>query len=84
MIAMRYGSIPIARATGGLKDTIQHGETGFLFEEENAKALLKAIGEALKIYEKDDERKKLQLNAMAQDFSWRASAKKYAALYKEL
>ena len=84
MVAMRYGCLPIARATGGLKDTIKHGETGFLFEEENVKALLKTMREALKIYENNDHWKSLQLNAMAQDFSWKNSAKQYAALYKSL
>lgn len=84
MIAMRYGCLPIARATGGLKDTIKNGETGFLFEEENVKSLLKTMREALKIYENNDHWKSLQLNAMAQDFSWKNSAKQYAALYKSL
>ncbi|MCP4140112.1 MAG: glycogen synthase [Chloroflexi bacterium] len=84
MVAMRYGCIPIARATGGLKDTIKNGETGFLFEEESAKALLKSMREALKVYENNDHWKSMQRNAMAQDFSWENSAKQYAELYRSL
>ena len=82
MVAMRYGCIPIVRATGGLKDTVKDGETGFVFEKE--KDLGKVIRKVLKIYENHNHWKTLQLNAMAQDFSWKASAKKYAALYKSL
>lgn len=84
MIAMRYGCIPIARATGGLKDTIKNGETGFLFEKENTRDFIKAINEALKVYNNNNHWRSLQLNAMAQDFSWKNSAKQYAALYKSL
>ncbi|MBT4311732.1 MAG: glycogen synthase [Anaerolineae bacterium] len=84
MIAMRYGCIPITRATGGLKDTIKHGETGFLFEKEDAKALLKSMRETLEAYENNDHWQSLQRNAMAQDFSWKNSAKQYADLYKSL
>jgi starch synthase len=81
---MRYGCIPITRATGGLKDTIKHGETGFLFEKEDAKALLKSMRETLEAYENNDHWQSLQRNAMAQDFSWKNSAKQYADLYKSL
>ncbi len=84
MVAMRYGCIPIAHATGGLKDTIKHGETGFLFKGENTKSLLKSMREALKVYEDNNHWKSMQRNAMAEDFSWKNSAKQYAALYKSL
>jgi len=84
IVAMRYGCIPVVRSTGGLKDTVEHGETGFVFKEENVKSLVAAIREALKIYAKDDHWQSLQRNAMAQDFSWKNSAKQYAALYKSL
>ncbi len=84
MVAMRYGCLPIARATGGLKDTIKHEETGFLFEGDNIKSLSKAVREALKIYEDKNHWKTMQRNAMAEDFSWKNSAKQYAALYKSL
>ena len=84
MVAMRYGCIPIVRNTGGLKDTVKHGETGFIFEKATAKSLLGAIHEALKVYGNSDHWKSLQRNAMAEDFSWKNSAKQYAALYKSL
>ncbi|MBT3336367.1 MAG: glycogen synthase [Anaerolineae bacterium] len=84
MIAMRYGCIPIVRSTGGLKDTVKHAETGFLFEKETIAAFRKAINEALGIYANNEYWQSLQRNAMAQDFSWKNSAKKYAALYQSL
>ena len=84
MVAMRYGCLPIARATGGLKDTIKHEETGFLFEGENIKSLSKAMRGALKIYEDKNHWKTMQRNAMAEDFSWKNSAKQYAKLYQTL
>ncbi len=84
MIAMRYGCIPIVRNTGGLKDTVRHGETGFVFEKENVKSLSVAIREALAAYVNQDYWHSLQRNAMAEDFSWKNSAKKYAALYQSL
>jgi starch synthase len=84
MVAMRYGCIPIARATGGLKDTIKHEETGFLFEGENTKPLSKAMREALKVYEDKKHWETMQRNAMTEDFSWKNSAKQYAALYNSL
>ncbi|HIE25301.1 MAG TPA: glycogen synthase [Anaerolineales bacterium] len=84
MVAMRYGCLPIARATGGLKDTIKHEETGFLFEGENIKSLSKIMREALKIYEDKNYWKSMQRNAMEKDFSWKSSAKQYVALYKSL
>ncbi len=84
MVAMRYGCIPVVRSTGGLKDTVKHAETGFLFEKESVAAFRKSIREALKIYSNHDHWQSLQRNAMAEDFSWRNSAKKYAALYQSL
>jgi len=84
MIAMRYGSVPIVRSTGGLKDTVMHGETGFIFEKETSKAFLASIREALGVFENQKDWQNLQLNGMAQDFSWANSAKQYAALYNSL
>ena len=84
MIAMRYGCLPIVRATGGLKDTVKHGETGFVFDGDSTKDFLKAIKEALEIYENTPYWHSLQRNAMAQDFSWKNSAKQYVSLYRSL
>lgn len=84
MIAMRYGNIPIARATGGLVDTIAHDTTGFLFDHANAEGLLWAAGVARGAFEAKDHWRYMQTNAMAKDFSWETSAKAYAALYSEI
>ncbi len=84
MVAMRYGCIPVVRSTGGLKDTVKHAETGFLFEKESTAAFRKSIHEALEIYSNPGHWQSLQRNAMAEDFSWRNSAKKYAELYQNL
>lgn len=89
MIAMRYGCIPIARATGGLKDTIIDFEdhvnaTGFLFEEESGQALATTILKAFGVYKNKPQWHILQTNAMQKDFSWHRSALKYADLYLEM
>ncbi|MEZ4629447.1 MAG: glycogen synthase [Deinococcales bacterium] len=83
MLAMRYGTIPIARATGGLKDTITHGETGFLFEDAHANGLLWASWGAYQTYQ-NDHWGQMILKGMGQDFSWTVSAKRYEGLYREL
>lgn len=89
MIAMRYGCIPIARATGGLKDTIKDfdqisNSTGFLFKKASSKALAKAIARALEVYSDPDQWLMLQKRAIAEDFSWERSAIEYLKLYKSL
>lgn len=83
MIAMRYGSVPVVRATGGLADTVQEGHTGFLFYEYSADAFWHALQRAIYVYNVDRERwRQIQLNGMSADFSWRRSALGYQQLYK--
>jgi starch synthase len=90
MIAMRYGCIPIARATGGLIDTIHDplfsdNPTGFLFEKPQAEDLVKAIQRAFVVFTEDPQRWQLiSLNGMQQDFSWNRSADKYLERYRSL
>jgi len=84
LIAMRYGCIPIAHSTGGLKDTIRHGETGFLFGNATPMALTSALRKALLLYKDQERWQILQRNCMSQDFSWFHSAKQYASLYHSL
>jgi starch synthase len=84
MIAMRYGCVPIVRATGGLNDTVVHGQTGFLFQKASASALAGAIREALDAYPDHDHWMNMQLAGMAQDFSWANSALQYFELYQSL
>ena len=90
LIALRYGSIPIVRATGGLKDTVQpyHKATGtgngFLFPNFNAHELMYTIKRALALYKHIESWRGLVENAMATDYSWAKSAKAYVALYETL
>ena len=89
MIAMRYGSLPVVRETGGLKDTVvpynkyDGSGTGFSFANINAHEFLFAIKDALDVYHNyPDSWKQLIRQAMSQDFSWDESAKKYIDLYQ--
>jgi starch synthase len=89
MIAMRYGCVPIARAVGGLRDTIKpYGEskesTGFLFQKAKPKVFAKTLLQAFDIYQDQQEWCGLQLRGMSQDFSWTRSAKEYYDLYEEM
>jgi starch synthase len=86
--SLRYGTVPVVRATGGLDDTIEsfdleHGTgTGFKFWEYSGGALLHAIRQALHHYSDEGVWKRLQLNGMVKDFSWNTSAAEYAKLYE--
>ncbi len=91
MIAMRYGTLPIVRETGGLKDSVipynqYTGEgNGFSFANYNAHELLYTIQEALSLYHEDHSAwNQLVENAFETDFSWRNSARQYLALYRDL
>lgn len=88
MIAMRYGSIPIAANTGGLHDTIKHVSsdhygTGFLFQPDNATAFLASIQEALRHYKRPAAWATLQRRAMQEDFSWERSLPAYLDTYRK-
>jgi starch synthase len=86
--SLRYGTVPVVRATGGLDDTIEsfdleHGTgTGFKFWEYSGGALLHAIRQALHHYSDEGVWRRIQLNGMAKDFSWNTSAAEYAKLYE--
>ena len=91
LMALRYGTVPIVRETGGLKDTVEaYNEyegtgTGFSFTNYNAHEMLDTIRYAKNVYyENRDEWNKIAKRAMKADFSWNASAKKYQELYDEL
>ena len=91
MIAMRYGTLPLARETGGLKDTVepynkytQQG-TGFTFTNFNANELKEVMYIAINAYNNEREAfKKLVMQAMDRDYSWESSALVYMNLYKKL
>lgn len=89
MISMRYGTVPIARAVGGLKDTIRDQGvssegTGFLFAEPHAAAMVPALRRAIRIFSDQRRWRGLQMRGMKQDFSWDRSARKYFELYEKL
>ncbi len=83
MIAMRYGNVPLVRATGGLADTV-NSRLGFKFNEFSAEKLYKTLQEALKVFANERKWQQLQKNCMQQDFSWDKSAKEYLGLYRKL
>lgn len=88
MYSMRYGTVPIVRATGGLDDTVEGYDpvrqtgNGFKFERYNAGALLEKIREALYFYGRPNEWQMIQRNGMSMDNSWTAAAQKYTELYR--
>jgi starch synthase len=84
MIAMRYGSVPLVRAVGGLHDTVTDGETGFVFVDAKVKSFDDALRRALSLYPYHSRWMNLQLVGMLQDFSWTNSARKYLEVYKKL
>jgi starch synthase len=84
MIAMRYGCVPVVHATGGLKDTVQEGKTGFLFETAEARSMMEALQRALSVYSNLEKWESFQKNGMQEDFSWPHSAARYADLYRRL
>jgi len=87
MYSMRYGTIPLVRATGGLDDTVEPFEldtgfgTGFKFWDATSSALLDTVRWALHCYQNRKAWAKLMQNAMAQNFSWEAAARKYLEVY---
>lgn len=84
IIAMRYGTIPVARKTGGLADLIEDGVTGFLFDHFSKEAFSIAIKIALNTYKYKKLWMEMIKNAMSRDFSWQKSAKEYLNLYHKL
>ena len=84
LIAMRYGSVPVVRGTGGLADTVRDGQTGFSFSEFTAESFWTALQRALLVHNTDaDAWARLQRSGMSENFSWRASASEYAQLYDQ-
>ncbi len=86
--SLKYGTVPIVRATGGLDDTIEPWDprtgkgTGFKFTDYNGEALLLTIKEALRAFRDQNSWQQLMRNAMSKDFSWDASAKDYVRVYE--
>ena len=84
MYSQRYGTPPVARATGGLIDTVADGVSGFLFERADSAALVAAVRRALAAYRDSARWTRMQRAGMSRDFSWAAAARRYAALYQRL
>jgi len=93
IISLRYGTIPVARETGGLADTITPWReskeigtdvTGFLFRDYNPAALRETLGSALQLFGDKEQWGRLMRNAMNTDFSWETSAAAYESLYRKL
>jgi len=83
MIAMRYGSVPVVRATGGLADTVQDGISGFTFDDYGSEPFWQALQRAIYIYNVDREGwRAIQRAGMAADYSWERSAYGYQQLYE--
>lgn len=90
LIALRYGALPIVRATGGLADTVtdytEAPETGngFAFQPYTGEALYAAVRRSVEVYDRPAERKRLVQRALAQDWSWDRSAASYASLFQSM
>jgi starch synthase len=90
MIALRYGSVPVVRRTGGLKDTVQDANpktgtgNGISFDDATPSEFLDAVRRAVKLYTDGDAFRRIQAIGMACDFSWQASAREYLALYHSM
>ena len=88
--SLRYGTVPIVRATGGLDDTIDPWDTrskkgnGFKFQEYTGDALLRTIHQALQVYRDPPSWQKLMRNGMSKDFSWKVSAREYIRVYERV
>lgn len=82
--AQRYGTLPIVRRTGGLSDTVEDGDTGFVFEAASADDLRDCLFRAMATYADPKNWKRMQQKAMALDWSWEASAGKYLSLYRNV
>jgi starch synthase len=88
MYSLRYGTVPVVRAVGGLADTVHNfnprtGEgTGFSFDDYSAQALLNTLRWALGIYQDRATWQRIQREGMKQDFSWDASARQYVKVYE--
>ena len=90
LIALRNGTIPIVRRTGGLADTVAEWDagrgtgTGFIFDDFSVEALREAVGRAVAVFREPGRWETLVHNAMTQDFSWDASAREYVTLYRKV
>jgi starch synthase len=88
LYSLRYGTVPIVRATGGLADTVVPYDgrqgTGFCFEEYSSREMMRAVQQALQFYANPEQWQALLLRGMVQDWSWDRSAAEYLDLYEAI
>ncbi len=84
LYGLKYGTLPLVRKTGGLADTVQNGETGFVFEHAQAHDLSQTLQNALNTWQQPDVWQILCEQAMQQDFSWHKAAQSYQQCYSQL
>ncbi|MBK8626558.1 MAG: hypothetical protein IPN86_13625 [Saprospiraceae bacterium] len=88
MFSMRYGTLPIVRSTGGLRDSVkdisQEGGVGIRFDNMDFDQMMHAIWRAYDLYQHPDYKNRCVEQAMALDYSWDASAQKYKDIYNSL
>jgi starch synthase len=84
MIAMRYGTLPVVRATGGLADTVEDGVDGFSFVPYDARELTAAASRGIAAIRDSATRSRMVRHVMEKDLSWGHSAKEYESLYASL
>jgi len=90
MYALKYGTVPVVRSTGGLNDTIEqynshtNSGNGFKFDSYDSKSFLNAVEQAVGLFQDRKSWKKLMLNCMKHNFSWDSSAKRYLELYSSI
>jgi starch synthase len=88
MYSLRYGTVPIVRATGGLADTVEDYDfetgrgTGFTFREYTPSAMVQAVRRAVELYGQPAAWKRVQQAGMMQDHSWDVSAREYVKVYR--
>jgi starch synthase len=81
MYAQTQGSLPIAYCTGGLADTIEDGQSGFLYRSPNSVSLNKAVTRAFTTYQTKSHLRRMRRNALKKAFGWEPSAQRYVDLY---
>lgn len=84
LYALRYGTPPVVRSTGGLVDTVEQGVTGFRFDDYTPQSMIWGVKEALGAFRNPARWSRIQAAGMSRDFSWDASAREYMKLYQSL
>jgi starch synthase len=85
MIAMRYGTLPLVRKTGGLADSVRDSNTGFVFNRYTRQALVRRMQEVIGMYQDQQPQwKRMVVRVMGEDFSWKTQASRYIKLYNHV